>query len=162
MIFLRQNVRHVFGRVARRVTSSDGNRSKFEFVAILHRLVFEAVARAAFMAHENFRRFDTTAKFTRTADQICVNVRFENVRDRNVLLARQINVNIDIGARIENGGNSFFVVTDEIRNFSQPFRFDRFKTSAIIFADYITQRFPNQSEGGATCRRDSLVAPRSS
>jgi len=52
---------------------------------------------------------------------------FENMRDRNVFCARQVQINFNIRPRIEHRRDAFFVVSDQVRNFGQPFRLNRLK-----------------------------------
>ena len=105
----------------------DQERTKLELRTIFDRLGFEAITRARFVARENLRVSKTAAQFARAADQIGVNMRLENVRDRNVFGARQLEIDLDIGSRIENRGGAFFVIADQIRNLGQPFRWDCFE-----------------------------------
>ena len=41
-------------------------------------------------------------------------MRFENVRDRDARFARHLDVNVAIRPRIENCGDTFVVITDQI------------------------------------------------
>ena len=127
MIFFRENIGHVFGRMPRRMPRRDDNRTELELVAILDRFVFKSVTRAAFVADKNLCRFHLVAKLARTAHEIGMNVRLKNVRDRNIFLAREFDININVGARIKNGGDPLVVIADEIGNFRKPFSFYRFK-----------------------------------
>src|SRR5437016_875080 len=43
---------------------------------------------------------------------------FENVRDRDTRFARHVDINVAIRSRVENCGNSFVVIADEIGKFS--------------------------------------------
>ena len=61
MVVLRENIGNVFRRVAGRVPRGDEERSKPELVAVFDRFGGEAVARARFVAREDFCRTDTTA-----------------------------------------------------------------------------------------------------
>ena len=76
------------------------------------RFGIESVARAAFVARENLGRIDSRAQFTRAAHEIGVDVRFKNVRDRNLLLARQLDILLDIRRRIENRRDARAVVAE--------------------------------------------------
>src|SRR2546423_12097087 len=95
--------------MARRMPRSDQKGTKLELRAIFDRFGFEAVARACFVAGENLRVPKTAAQFARAADQIGVNMRLENVRDRDIFGARQPKIDLDIGSWIENRRGTFFV-----------------------------------------------------
>ena len=103
--------------MAGRVSRSDEHFAKLEAIAVFYLLVFESVLGPAFAADINLGRFQTRAELTRTAHQIGMNMRFEDVRDRHAGFSRHVDVNVAIWARIEHGGNAFIVVTDEIRKF---------------------------------------------
>ena len=48
-------------------------------------------------------------------------VRFENVRDRDVLRACELEINLDVWPWIKDRRATFFIIADQIRNFSQSF-----------------------------------------
>ena len=68
-----------------------------------------------------------------------MNVRLKNVCNRNVFLARKIEININVGARIENRAYSLLIIADEIRDLGQAFRFDRLKYERHDFARTISR-----------------------
>ena len=76
------------------------------------------------MADVNLRRIQPRAEFARTAHQIGVNVGFENVRYRDAVLARHVDVNVTVRAGIENRSDSFVVITDEIGKLGDAGRLD--------------------------------------
>src|SRR5437588_2901425 len=91
-----------------------GNQSfaERETIPLLQLLVFELVFRAALVAHENICRVQPRLQLTRTAHQIGVNVRLEDVGNRYLRLPGHIDVNVDVRAWIENGCNTFVVVSE--------------------------------------------------
>jgi hypothetical protein len=54
-------------------------------------------------------------------------MRFENVCDGKFLLARHLEININIGPRIENRSDAFVIVAKQIRKFCDALRLDRFE-----------------------------------
>ena len=92
------------------VTRRDQCFAERETIAVFHLLMFELVFRTTLVTHVNQRGVDPRAKFARTAHQIGVNVRFENVRDRHLRLARHVDVNVAIRAGIEDCGDPLFVI----------------------------------------------------
>src|SRR5204863_9050682 len=114
MIFLGRNVTDMLRSVAGRMTSRQDQRSKLEFITVLHRLTIEAVLRAAFTARVNFRRAGAIGQFARAAHQVGVNVGFENVRDRDAVLARRLEINFDVRSRIDYRSGAFLVIADQI------------------------------------------------
>src|ERR1017187_3399347 len=54
-------------------------------------------------------------------------MRFENVCDGKFLLARHLEININIGSRIENRSDAFVIVAEQIRKFCDTLRLDRFE-----------------------------------
>ena len=109
------------------VTRRDQCFAERETIAVFHLLMFELVLRTALVTHVNLRGVDPRAKFARTAHQIGVNVRFENMRDRHLRLTRHVDVNVAIRSRIEDRGDAFFVVAQKIRKLSDAFGLDRFE-----------------------------------
>ena len=79
------------------------------------------------MAGEDLRRVDPGTEFSRTAHQIGVDMRFENVGNRNVLLPRQLYVFIDIRRRIENSRDARAVISKKIRQLCDSFGFNAFE-----------------------------------
>ncbi len=98
-----------------------------ERIAVVQLLGFEAVLRARFMAYVDFRQIDLRAKLPRTAYEIGVNVRLEDMGDGDILLPRQLDVFVDVRGRIEDGGGSFLIVAQQIRKLRDSFRLDAFK-----------------------------------
>ena len=54
-------------------------------------------------------------------------MRFENMRDGDARFARHLDINIDIGSRIENRCHSFVIVAEQIRKFGDAFGLNGFK-----------------------------------
>ena len=105
-------------RVARGVADGDPRLSEIKGVAVLDLFDGESVFRALFAAAIDVCRIHPRAKFARTAHQIRMDVRFENVRDRHLPLTRQFHVFVDVGRRIEDGGYTRRIVTQQIRELS--------------------------------------------
>ncbi len=98
-----------------------------ESVAVLHLLGVEAVTRPAFVAGEDLRRIDPRAKFACAAHQIGVNVRLEDVRDREIILARHLQVFVHIGRRIKDGRHALAVVAHEVGKLGNAVGLDAFE-----------------------------------
>src|SRR5205814_9537326 len=109
------------------MTRRDNDSSEGEFVAIAHLFVFKSVTRTSLVANVDFCRFKSAAKLTRTTNEIGVNMGLENMGNRDVFCARQLEINFDIGPRIEHRSDALLVVSDQIRNFRQPFGLNRLK-----------------------------------
>src|SRR5437870_3793205 len=109
------------------MTRRDNDGPEAELVAITYFFVLESVMRTSLVAHVDLCRFKSAAKLTRTTNEIGVNMGLENMRDRDVFCARQLEINFDIGPRIEYRRDALFVVSDQIRNFRQAFCLNRLK-----------------------------------
>jgi hypothetical protein len=116
MVFLRRDITDVFRCVSGRVTGREDERTETEFVAVLYRFWFEAILRSGFAARVNFCPASAIGQLARAADQISVNVRFENVRNGDAVLSRQLQINFHIGPWIDYRGGAFFVIADQIRD----------------------------------------------
>src|SRR5437660_10024111 len=101
------------------MTRRDNNGPELELVAVTNFFLFESVMRTSLVAHVDFCQFKSAAKLTRTTNEIGVNMGLENMGDRDVFCARQLEINVDIGPRIEHCRDALFVVSDQIRNFRQ-------------------------------------------
>ena len=121
MVRLRQNVRDVLRCVTRCVPRRHQCLAESELIALLQLLVFELVFRATLVARENICGVQPRLQLTRTAHQIGVNVRLEDVRNRHLRFASHIDVNIDVRAWIENGCDAFIVVAEKIRELRDSF-----------------------------------------
>src|SRR5437762_4019674 len=117
----------MFWRVARCVSRSDQQFAEGEFIAIFHVLVPESVFRTAFAADVNLRRFESSTEFARSAYQVGVNVRFENMRNGKARFARHVDINVYIRSRIENRSDPFVIVTEQIRKFRDAFGLNGFE-----------------------------------
>jgi hypothetical protein len=106
---------------------SDQHFAKRETIAVFYFLGAKAVLGAAFSTGINLRRFKTRAKLARTADQIGMDMRFEDMRDSEPGFACHLNINLDVGSRIENRSDSFVVVTQQVRKFGDAFGLNCFK-----------------------------------
>src|SRR5213076_2494449 len=100
MICLRKQIRHMLGRMSRRVARRDNHFAKFKSLAILDFLRAKTVLCAALAAGVNLCRFQLRAQFARAAHQIGMNMGLENVRDSEAGLTRRFNVNVAISSRI--------------------------------------------------------------
>ena len=127
MFEIRQDVRDMLGCVPRCVPRRHQCLAESELVALLQFLMFELVFRATFVAHVNVRGIETRLQLARTTHEIGVDVRFENMRNRDACFTCHVDVNVAVRARIENGGNTFIIVAQEIRQLCDAFGLNRFK-----------------------------------
>ena len=127
MIGFRQNIGHVLGRMTWCMPRHNNRFAECETIAVFHFLLFELVFRAAFVTDVNFCRIGSRAEFARTAHQVRVNVRFENVRDRYFRLAGHVDVDIHVRSRVKDRGDAFVIIAQQIGKLSDPFGLDRFK-----------------------------------
>src|SRR4030088_3275557 len=100
MICFGQQIGHVLRRMPRSMPRRDEHFAKCETIAILYLFWSKAVFSAAFSAGINLGRFKTRAKLARTADQIGMNMRLEDMRDSEPRFACHLNINLNIGSRI--------------------------------------------------------------
>ena len=98
-----------------------------KLVAVFYVLMFEPILRGTFVAEINFGGLNPAVQFPGAADQISMNVGLENMRDRDVLRARHLNVNIHVRSRIEDGGDTFLIISNQVRKRGQAFRLNGFK-----------------------------------
>src|ERR1700737_1853306 len=98
--------------MAGRVTCGDEHFAKGEGVTVFDFLVLESVLGPPFAADINLRRFQTRAELARTAYQIGMDMGLENVGDGQAGLARHLDVDITVRARIENGRDAFIIIAD--------------------------------------------------
>ena len=56
-----------------------------------------------------------------------MNMRLEDMRDREPRFACHLNINLNIGSRIENRSHSFVVVAKQVRKFGDAFGLDCFE-----------------------------------
>src|SRR4029453_1687731 len=127
MVRFCQQIRHVLGRVAGSIARRHQHFAKCESVAIFYFLGLEAVLSAAFPAGINPRRFQPRAELTRTAHEIGMNMRLEDMRDSKARFTRHIDVNIDICSRVENRSDPFVIVTEKVGKLRDAFSLNGFK-----------------------------------
>src|SRR5262249_28224052 len=87
----------------------------------------KAVLGSAFCTGINLRRLKTRAEFTRTADQIGMDMRLKDMGDGEPGFAGHFNINVDIGSRIEKRAHSFVIVAEQIRKLRDAFSLNSFK-----------------------------------
>src|SRR5205807_1756825 len=92
----------------------ENERTEDKFVAVLHRLARKPVLGAALAAGINLRGARAVGQLARTAHEIGVDVRFENVRDRDAALSRQLEVNLNIRAWVDDCGGALFIIADQV------------------------------------------------
>src|SRR6184192_3584814 len=92
-----------------------------ETVAILYLFWLKAVLCASLSAGVNLRRIQSRTQFARTAHKIRVNMRLENVCDREPSFARHVHIDIDICSWIEHCSHSLVIIADQVREFCDPF-----------------------------------------
>ena len=117
----------MFRSVTRCVSRSDEHFTKFKTIAISYFFVRETVFCTAFVARINLRRFQPRAQFARPAYKIGMNMRFENMRDREADFARHVHINIDICSWVEDCSHSFVIIADKIGKLGDPLGLDGFK-----------------------------------
>src|SRR5207253_9731155 len=98
-----------------------------ESIAIFHFVGLEPVLSAPFPAGINPGRFQPRAKLARSAYQIGVNMRLEDMRDGKSCFARHVDINIYIRSRIEDRSDPFVIVTEKVRKFRDAFGLDGFE-----------------------------------
>ena len=96
-------------------------------IAIVQLLGFKTVLRVRFMAYIDLRGVDTRTQFARTANQVGVNVRLENVRDGDVFFPGELDVFLYIRSGIEDRRDPFVVIPDQVRKLGDSFGLDAFK-----------------------------------
>src|SRR3954469_15041724 len=101
MIFFGRYVTDVLGRVTRRVPRRQDQSAELELVPVLDRFALKSVFGAAFAAGIDFRGAGPVRELAGAADQIGVNVGLENVGNRHPSLSGQLEINFDVGPRID-------------------------------------------------------------
>jgi hypothetical protein len=66
-------------------------------------------------------------KFACTTDEIGMDVRLENVRDRHPLLASELQIAVNVRAWIEHCGYSFGIIADQIGKLGDAVGLNAFK-----------------------------------
>ena len=127
MIRFCQQIRHVLGRVAGSMPRRHQHFAECESIAIFYFFGLEAVLSAAFTAGINPGRFQPRAELARTAHQIGMNMRLEDMRDGKARFARHIDINIDICSRIENRSDPFVIVTEKVGKLRDAFSLNGLK-----------------------------------
>src|SRR5262249_2598399 len=112
MICLRRQIRHVLRRMPRGVACRYDHFAKLKSVAIFHFFGVKTGLCPTLPAGVTLCSFQSRAEFARTADQIGMNMGFENVRDTDACLPRRFSVNIAISSWIEDRRHSFVIVAD--------------------------------------------------
>src|ERR1700757_157223 len=106
MVCFGQQIGHVLRRMPRSMPRCDEHLAKRETIAVFYFFRPKAVLGASFSTGIDPGRFKTRAKLARTADQIGVDMRFEDMRDSEPGFARHLNINFNVGSRIENRSHS--------------------------------------------------------
>ena len=117
----------MLGRVPRRVPRGDDRFADREGVAVLHLLSIKAITRAAIVAGKYLRRINLRTEFTGAAHEVSVNVRFEDMRDRKIILPGHLEILVDVRRGIEDRRDSLAVVSDQVREFGDSVGLDSFK-----------------------------------
>ena len=116
VLLVGRDITDVLGRVARRMTSGQNERAELEFIAILDRLNGKTVFRAAFPARVNLRRPGAIRQFAGAADEIGMDMRFEDVGDGDAVFSGQLQIDFHVGPRIDDGGRAFLIIADQVRD----------------------------------------------
>ena len=114
MVGFGQQIGHVLRRMPRSMPCRDEHFAKRETIAVSYFFRSKAVLGPAFSTGINLRRFKTRAKLARTADQIGMDMRLEDMRDSEPGFACHLNINLNVSSRIENRSDSFVVVTNQV------------------------------------------------
>src|SRR5262245_21742806 len=96
------------GRMPRR----DDHGAKVEGVTIRDFFVFKTVTRISFMTDVNLRRLDPALQLPRPANEICMNMRLEDMSNRDVFCTRQFQINVNVCSWIKDRRDAFFVIAD--------------------------------------------------
>ena len=99
------------------MSRGDKHFSKSKAITVFNFLDLEFVFGPAFVTHKNFRGFQSRTEFARTAHEISMNVRLENMRDRHARFPSHVNVNVAVRPGIEHRCNAFIIVADQIGKF---------------------------------------------
>ena len=89
--------------------------------------MIEAVACASFATEVYFRGLGTRTKFTRTADEIDMDMCFKNMRNRYLLLASEPKVAVNVRTRIKHSGYAFGIIADQIGKLGNSIGVNAFK-----------------------------------
>src|SRR5262249_57884873 len=108
----------VLRRMPWRVTGLYDHFAKLKSVAIFDFFGVKTVLCPALGAGVNLCSFQSRAEFARTANQIGMNMGFENVGNTDACQPRRFNVHVAISSRIKYRRNSFVIVADQIRKLS--------------------------------------------
>src|ERR1043166_3684479 len=110
-----------------RVACRHDHFAKYESVAILDLFRVKSVLCASLAAGVNLCSFQSRAQFARSAHQIGMDMRFENMRDDDARVPRRFNVNVAISSRIKHRRYTLVIVAHEIRKLRDSFRLNCFK-----------------------------------
>jgi hypothetical protein len=114
--------RHVFWGVPGRMLRCEDHPAQIDRVSVPELVSIESVRGSALDREDGLGRSGAVDQFTRPGHEVGVNMRFEDVRDRELILACQIHVHVNISPRVDDGGLAGRLVTDQIREVCHPFR----------------------------------------
>src|SRR5437879_12477033 len=109
----------MFRRVSRSMSRGDKHFSKSKAITVFNFLDLEFVFGPAFVTHKDFRRFQSRTEFARTAHEIRMNVRLENMRDRHARFPSPVNVNVAVRPGIEPRSTHSSIAAHPIGKFSE-------------------------------------------
>src|SRR6476660_2947538 len=90
----------------------DDHGTKVEGVTIRDFFVFKTVTRTSFMTDVNLRGLNPTLKLPRPANEIRMNMRFEDMSNGDVFCTRQFQINFNVCSWIKDRRDAFFVIAD--------------------------------------------------
>ncbi len=152
--------RQVFRGVARCVLDLEDESAQFKAVAIADLDRIEAINGPAFGAEIDRGRRLAAGQFTGAAEEISVNMGFENVGDGDPVTLREVEIDIHIGAGINDRRRTGVVVADQIGELAGAGGVDLFEDEAHRFSVDQTHR-RHQALEGPMAASATLVRPRS-
>ena len=124
LFFIEQQQGDVFGRVARCVQGPQGHIAQGNLVAIRHLRQRELIG-VAFAAVNSSSR--PGVQFMRPRYKIGVDMGFNDGGDAHPQFLRFVQINGHIPARVNDGGQSGFIVAHQVAQLSQPFAVNLFE-----------------------------------
>jgi len=77
------------------------------------------------------------AEFACATDEVGVDVRLKNMRDRHLFFTREIKIAVHVSSRVNDCGNACGVIADQIRKLGEAFRVDAFKDEGHVLARFL-------------------------
>src|SRR5689334_8898434 len=112
MFCVRQQIGNVLRGVAGSMPCRDNHGTEPEGVTIRDFFVFKTVTRTTFVTDINLRGLNPTLKLPRSANEICMNMRLEDMSNGDVFCTRQFQINVNVRSWIKDRRDAFFVIAD--------------------------------------------------